>query len=67
MTTLEKLVKLEIRKIVKRNGSHLGVVRRLITEKFDVDFDLYVDFTKKCINKKFNNVEDKIRSNIRFQ
>ena len=67
MTTTEKLVKSEIRKIVKRNGSHLGVVRRLITEKFDVDFDLYVDFTKQCIDKKFNNVKDKIRTNIRFQ
>lgn len=61
---MNKLVKREIRKIVKRNGSHFGIVKRLITEQFDVDFNDYAEFTNQCIDKKLKNVETKIRAKV---
>ena len=61
-------VKNQIKKIVKINGSHLGVVKNIIkTNNPDVDFDLYIDYTNGLFNKKFNNVKTSIRKNIRFQ
>ena len=59
-------IKNQIKKLVKNNGSHLGVVKRIITEQ-NIDFDLYKDFTINLFNKKYNNVESKIRKNIRYQ
>jgi hypothetical protein len=64
---MEAQVKKEIRKIVRRNGSHFGIVKRLITEQFDVDFNNYAEFTNQCIDKKLSSVETKIRANVRYQ
>jgi hypothetical protein len=60
-------VKNQIAKIVKNTGSHLGVVKHIITtNNQDVDFDEYIDFTNNLFNNKFKNVESKLRAGIRF-
>lgn len=61
-------IKNEIKKIVKRNGSHLGVVKHIITTNFeDVNFEDYKDFTNNLITKKIKNTESTIRASVRYQ
>ena len=61
-------IKNEIKKIVKRNGSHLGVVKNIINTNFDsVNFEEYKEFTNNLITKKIQNTESKIRSSVRYQ
>ena len=65
---METTIKNQIKKIVKTKGSHIGVVKNIITTSNPgVDFNLYTDYTKTLINKKLSNVESTIRKNIRFQ
>ena len=65
---METSVKNQIKKLVKNNGSHFGVVKHIITSaNQNIDFDLYKDFTIDLFNKKYKNVESKIRANIRYQ
>lgn len=61
-------IKNEIKKIVKRPGSHLGVVKHIVTTNFeDVNFEEYAEFTKNLITKKMKNTESKIRASVRYQ
>jgi len=61
-------IKNEIKKIVKRNGSHLGVVKHIINTNFDgVNFEDYKEFTNNLITKKIQNTESKIRASVRYQ
>lgn len=61
-------IKNQIRKIIKNPGSHLGVVKRIITEtNLDVNFKDYVAFTELELMKKANRVKSTIRSSVRFQ
>jgi hypothetical protein len=64
---MKNQVKSEIRKIVKRQGSHLGVVKRVISENFnDINFDDYKEFTISLIDKKMKNTKSTIRASVRF-
>ena len=64
---MKNQVKSEIRKIVKRQGSHLGVVKRVISENFnDVNFEDYKEFTISLIDKKMKNTKSTIRASVRF-
>jgi len=65
---METVIKNQIKKIVKRNGAHFGVVKNIITSNNpDVDFGLYTEYVNGLFNKKFSNVQTSIRKNIRFQ
>ena len=61
-------IKKEIKKLIKKTGSHYGVVKHQIESRFEnVDFSAYEDFVKTELTKKHKNTETKIRANIRFQ
>jgi len=65
---MENSVKNRIKKLLKIQGAHLGVVKHQILKEFEfVDFDLYLDFTKNEINKKYKRVKSSIKSSIRYQ
>ena len=61
-------IKKEIKKIVKRKGSHIGVVKHIITSTFEnVNFEDYKEFTLSAISDKLNKTESKLRAGIRYQ
>jgi hypothetical protein len=65
--TKSAAIKSEIRKSVKRTGSHLGAVKAVITNKFEgVDFEEYKEFTNELIIKKLKNTKSTIRASVRF-
>lgn len=61
-------IKAQIRKMVKSNGSHIGVIRCLITaNNYGVDFEDYKEFTTSLLSKKLANVQSTIRASVRYQ
>lgn len=65
---MNSIIKNQIRKIVRKPGSHIGVVRHLIiSNNPEVNFEEYKEFTETLITKKLKNTESKIRASVRYQ
>ena len=55
-----------VKKEVKKNGSHIGTVKKAI-EVNGLDFNIYSEFIKECFSKKYNSVKHSIKKSIRYQ
>lgn len=65
---MNSIIKTQIKKIVKNPGSHIGVVKRIITSNNpEVNFEEYKEFAEALITKKLQNTESKIRASVRYQ
>jgi peptide subunit release factor 1 (eRF1) len=61
-------IKAQIKKLVKSNGSHIGVIRHLITANNpEVNFEDYKEFATSLLSKKLSNVKSSIRASVRYQ
>lgn len=67
-TTPTKEVKKLITKEFKKVGSHLGTVKAALEMQYpNVEWAEYREFAKEVEQKKYANVETKIRASVRFQ
>ena len=61
-------IKSEIKKIAKRNGSHIGVIKHIITNSNpEINFEDYREFANQQLNNKFSNTKSTIKATIRYQ
>ncbi len=61
-------IRAQIRKLVKSNGSHIGVIRNLISANNpSINFEDYKEFTASLLSKKLSNVKSSIRASVRYQ
>lgn len=68
LTTPTKEVKKLIKKEFKKVGSHLGTVKAALEMQYpNVEWSEYREFAKEVEQKKYANVETKIRASVRFQ
>lgn len=65
---MNNTIKNQIKKFVKINGSHSGIVKLKIKNLYpEVNIDEYSDFIKKQFELKYNKTKTSIKSNIRYQ
>ncbi len=65
---METQIKAQIKKMVKNNGSHIGVIRHLISANNpSINFEDYKEFTASLLSKKLSNVKSSIRASVRYQ
>ena len=63
-TVIKKFVTKELKKV----GSHLGTVKAAFENQYpNYNFVDYKEFAQKIIDKRYANVETKIRASVRFQ
>ena len=68
ISKMETQIKVQIKKLVNGNGSHIGVIRHLITNNNPgINFEDYKEFTTSLLSKKLSNVKSSIRASVRYQ